>query len=117
MTAALLLLLPPGGRVGPEPILPLPLFRNRVFAVAITVVAITATALFGAFVFLPTFFQLVQGKSPSDAGLLTTPLMAGPIVASLIGGRLVSALGRYKRLSVLGLGLAIAGFIAIAAAV
>jgi hypothetical protein len=66
-------------RVAAEPILPLPLFRNRVFAVAITVVAITATALFGAFVFLPTFFQLVQGKSPSDAGLLTAPLMAGLI--------------------------------------
>jgi hypothetical protein len=43
--------------------------------------------------------------------------MAGLIVASVIGGRLVSALGRYKALSVLGLGLAIAGFIAIAAAV
>jgi EmrB/QacA subfamily drug resistance transporter len=35
-------------RVAAEPILPLPLFRNRVFAVAIAVVAVTATALFGA---------------------------------------------------------------------
>ena len=56
-------------RIAAEPILPLPLFRNRVFAVAIAVVAVTATALFGAFVFLPTFFQVVQGKSPSHAGL------------------------------------------------
>src|SRR3984893_4985816 len=114
--AALFVLLLARERVAAEPILPLPLFRNRVFAVAITVVAITATALFGAFVFLPTFFQLVQGKSPSDAGLLTAPLMAGLIVASVIGGRLVSALGRYKRLSMLGLGLAVAGLAAIARA-
>jgi EmrB/QacA subfamily drug resistance transporter len=114
--AALFVLLLARERVAAEPILPLPLFRNRVFAVAITVVAITATALFGAFVFLPTFFQLVQGKSPSDAGLLTAPLMAGLIVASVIGGRLVSALGRYKRLSMLGLGLAVAGLAAIATA-
>ena len=92
-------------RVAAEPILPLMLFRNRVFTVAIAVVTITATALFGAFVFLPTFFQLVLGKSPSHAGLLTAPLMAGLIVASVIGGRLVSALGRYKGLSVLGLSL------------
>ena len=42
--------------------------------------------------------------------------MAGLIVASVIGGRLVSAIGRYKGLSVLGLCLAIAGFVAIAAA-
>lgn len=63
------------------------------------------------------FDEEISSKSPSDAGLLTAPLMAGLIVASVIGGRLVSALGRYKALSVLGLGLAIAGFIAIAAAV
>ena len=43
--------------------------------------------------------------------------MGGLIVASVIGGRVVSALGRYKGLSVLELSLAIAGFVAIAAAV
>ena len=75
--AVLLMLLLARERVAAEPILPLPLFSNRVFAVAIGVVAVTATALFGAFVFLPTFFQLVLGKSPSHAGLLTAPLMAG----------------------------------------
>ena len=112
----LLLLLLARERVAAEPILPLPLFSNRVFAVAIAVVAVTATALFGAFVYLPTFFQLVQGKSPSHAGLLTAPLMAGMITASVIGGRLVSALGRYKALSVLGLALTSAGLGAIAAA-
>jgi EmrB/QacA subfamily drug resistance transporter len=112
----LLLLLLARERVKAEPILPLALFSNRVFAVAIAVVAVTATALFGAFVFLPTFFQLVQGKSPSHAGLLTAPLMAGMITASVIGGRLVSALGRYKALSVLGLALSSAGLGAIAAA-
>ena len=42
--------------------------------------------------------------------------MAGLIVASVIGGRLVSALGRYKALSMLGLALSIAGFVAIAVA-
>ena len=113
---ALLVLLLARERVAAEPILSLPLFRNPVFAVAVAVVAVTATALFGTFVYLPTFFQLVQGESPSDAGLLTAPLMAGLIVASVIGGRLVSALGRYKGLSVLGLGLAVAGLVAIAVA-
>jgi len=115
--AGLCVLLVARERVAVEPILPLALFGNPVFAVAVAVVAVTATALFGAFVFLPTFFQLVEGKSPSHAGLLSAPLMAGLIIASVIGGRLVSALGRYKGLAVLGLGLAITGFVAIAAAV
>jgi EmrB/QacA subfamily drug resistance transporter len=114
--AVLFVLLLARERVAAEPILPLMLFQNRVFIVAVAVVAVTATALFGAFVFLPTFFQLVEGKSPSHAGLLTAPLMGGLIVASVIGGRLVSALGRYKTLSMLGLGLSIAGFVAIAVA-
>ncbi len=114
--AALFALLLARERVAAEPILPLALFRNPVFAIAVAVVAITATALFGAFVFLPTFFQLVQGESPSQAGLLTTPMMGGLIVASVLGGRLVSARGRYKGLSLLGLGLAIAGLLAIATA-
>ncbi|HEY3911746.1 MAG TPA: MDR family MFS transporter [Stellaceae bacterium] len=113
---ALLALLVARERVAAEPILPLPLFRNPVFAIAVAVVALTATALFGAFVFLPTFFQLVEGESPSQAGLMTTPMMGGLIVASVLGGRVVSARGRYKGVSVLGLGLAIAGLAAIAAA-
>lgn len=58
----------------------------------------------------------MEGKSPSHAGVLTAPRMGGLIVASVIGGRVVSALGRYKGLSVLELSLAIAGFGAIAAA-
>jgi EmrB/QacA subfamily drug resistance transporter len=112
--AALFVVLLVRERVAAEPILPLPLFSNPVFAVAIAVITVTATALFGAFVFLPTFFQLVQGKSPAEAGLLTAPLMAGLILSSVIGGRLVSAIGRYKVLSLLGLGLAITGLAAIA---
>jgi MFS family permease len=45
--AALFVLLLTRERVAAEPILPLPLFSNRVFAIAIGVVAVTAMALFG----------------------------------------------------------------------
>lgn len=82
------------------------LFRNRVFVIAVLVTALTAMALFGAFVFLPTYFQLVLGLSPSTAGLLTAPLMGGLIVSSVVGGRIVSATGRYKMFPVIGLAVA-----------
>src|SRR4051812_22347683 len=78
-------------RTASEPLMPLRLFSNQVFVIAVAVTTLTATALFGAFVFLPTYFQLVLGLTPSTAGLLTAPLMGGLIIASIMGGRIVSA--------------------------
>ena len=86
-----------------EPILPLVLFQNPVFVVAASVVGLNAMALFGSLVFLPLFFQLVLGASPSHAGLMMAPMMGGVIVASVTGGRLVARTGRYKIFPVIGL--------------
>ncbi|HUB67732.1 MAG TPA: MDR family MFS transporter [Candidatus Methylacidiphilales bacterium] len=90
-----------------EPILPPRLFRNPVFTISVSVTGLNAMALFGSLVFLPLFFQLVLGASPSHAGLMMAPMMGGVIAASVAGGRLVSATGRYKIFPILGL---IAGF-------
>ena len=101
-------------RSAAEPILPPRLFRDRVFVVASSVVGLTAVALFGAVVFLPLFFQLVLGAPASKAGLLLSPLMGGVIVASVVGGRLLTRTGRYKFLPVTGLSVACAAFLALA---
>lgn len=90
-------------RLAPEPILPMRLFSNPVFLVSVTVIGLNAMALFGSLVFLPLFFQLVLGASPSRAGLMMAPMMGGVIVASITGGRLISAFGRYKIFPVIGL--------------
>ncbi len=97
-----------------EPILPPRLFRDRVFVVAATVMGLTAVALFGAVVFLPLFFQLVLGAAASQAGLMLSPLMGGVIVASVVGGRLLSRTGRYKFLPVTGLSVSCAAFLLLA---
>jgi len=89
-----------------EPMLPPYLFTNRIFVIAAIVTSLTAMALIGANVFLPLFFQLVEGASPSIAGLMVAPLMGGLITSSMIGGRLVSATGRYKIFAVWGLATA-----------
>jgi EmrB/QacA subfamily drug resistance transporter len=104
-------------RVASEPIVPLRLFADRVFVVSVAAIGLTSTALMGAFVFLPAFFQLVLGVSPSTSGLMTAPLMAGLILASVAGGRIVSATGRYKLLPVIGLVVAIVAFLALAIAI
>ena len=44
-----------------EPIIPLQLFKNRVFTVANALGFITGMVMFGALIFLPQYFQRVRG--------------------------------------------------------
>jgi MFS family permease len=51
-----------------EPILPLHLFRLRTFSVTSLVGFIVGFAMFGAITYLPAFFQVVRGISPTVSG-------------------------------------------------
>ena len=108
-------MLVPVERHAREPILPPALFRDRLFVRAVTVVALSMMAIFGTATFLPLFFQLELGASPLRAGLMMTPMMAGVIVASFLGGRAVSRLGRYKIFPIAGLALATLSLAGVAA--
>ncbi|MDE3203251.1 MAG: MFS transporter [Acidobacteriota bacterium] len=79
-----------------EPIIPLHLFRNRVFAVCNILGFISGTVMFGALLFVPEYFQLVRGVSPTISGFRMLPMLAGVLVTSISSGRAVSRLGRYK---------------------
>jgi MFS family permease len=57
-------------------------------------------AFFGAIVFLPRWFQVVEGFSPTNSGLAALPLMIGLIFSSIVSGLIVSRTGRYKWLLV-----------------
>jgi EmrB/QacA subfamily drug resistance transporter len=92
-----------------EPILPLGLFRNRVFSIANATTFFVAMTLFGAIVFLPEYMQLVTGASATVSGLLLLPLMGGFLVASIVSGRLVTRVGRYKVFVVVGGALLVLG--------
>jgi EmrB/QacA subfamily drug resistance transporter len=85
-----------------EPILPLQLFRNRVFAVASAIGLIVGFALFGSVTFLPLYLQVVKGESPTASGLQLTPLMAGVLVTSIASGQLISRFGRYRPFPIVG---------------
>ncbi|HEY3313767.1 MAG TPA: MDR family MFS transporter [Bacillota bacterium] len=95
--------------VAKEPILPLDLFKDRVFAVCNFVGFFMGLALFGAVVFVPLFMQGVVGISASDAGMVMTPMMFTVVLSSLLGGWLVSRVG-YRTQTVLGMGVLAAGF-------
>ncbi len=83
-----------------EPIVPLNLFRTRTYAASMVATFFAAFAFFGAIIFLPRWFQIVQGYSPTFSGLALLPLMAGLIVSSVASGLIVARTGRYKWLTV-----------------
>ncbi len=88
-----------------EPILPLTLFENRVFTVTSLIGFVVGFALFGAITFLPLYLQIVKGHSPTEAGLLLTPMMAGVLVTSIASGQVISRIGRYKPFPIVGTAL------------
>jgi EmrB/QacA subfamily drug resistance transporter len=85
-----------------EPILPLELFRNRIFDATSAIGFIVGLALFGAVTFLPFYFQVVKGYSATRSGLLLTPMMAGLLITSILSGNLISRFGRYKPFPIFG---------------
>jgi EmrB/QacA subfamily drug resistance transporter len=92
-----------------EPILPMRLFRNPIFAVSMVLLFCVGSALYTSDSFLPLFLQAVTGSSATKSGLLLMPLMIGVTVSSITTGRLTTRTGRYKIWPVVGLGLASIG--------
>jgi predicted MFS family arabinose efflux permease len=85
-----------------EPIIPLKLFRSTVFSIASSIGFVIGLAMFGAIIFIPLFLQLVYGVSPTSSGLRMLPLMAGLLTASILSGRAISKIGRYKVFPIVG---------------
>jgi EmrB/QacA subfamily drug resistance transporter len=79
-----------------EPIVPLRLFAGRSFSLATAATAVLGFAMFGSIIFVPLYLQIVKGATPTESGLLMLPMMVGIIGASVISGRVISAVGRYK---------------------
>jgi EmrB/QacA subfamily drug resistance transporter len=82
--------------VAPEPILPLGLFRLRIFTVSNIISFVSGVAMFGALAFLPQYLQLVHGVSATESGLLLLPLLVGLLAMSISSGIYISRTGRYR---------------------
>ena len=88
-----------------EPILPLSLFRNRSVSVSLIAVFLAGFGFFGAIIFVPRWFQVVLGSSPTESGYQILPLLAGLIVSSVVSGQIISRTGRYRWLIVMAMAL------------
>ena len=85
-----------------EPIIPLRLFQNTVFAIGNLYGFLAGVAMFGAIIFLPFYLQAVMGMSPTASGLAMLPAVIGILTTSIVSGRLISRTGRYKIYPILG---------------
>ncbi|MCS5722494.1 MFS transporter [Herbiconiux sp. CPCC 203407] len=99
-----------------EPIIPMALFTNRTFWLAVVASISVGVAMFGTSVFLSQYMQLARGKTPTESGIYTIPMIAGVLVSSIIIGQVISRTGRWKRYMVTGsvlltIGLALMGTI------
>jgi len=92
-----------------EPILPLRLFRNRVFSLTGGASFVLGLCMLGGAIFLPLFLQVATGASATNSGLLILPLTAGIVTMSITTGRLITRTGRYKHWPIIGSTFMIAG--------
>ncbi|MDO8616417.1 MAG: MDR family MFS transporter [Dehalococcoidia bacterium] len=92
-----------------EPLLPMSLFRDRVFTVSALVTLITGFAMFGSLFYIPLFVQGVTGSSATNSGLVTMPMMIAMAIASATAGQIMSRVGRYRLLGLTGMLAMVAG--------
>ncbi|MGW5260044.1 MDR family MFS transporter [Microbispora sp. NPDC004025] len=85
-----------------EPILPMRLFRNKIFSVGNSFGFLSGLAMFGGMIFLPVYLQAVQGMSPTVSGLALLPAVFGIFSTSIVSGQMMSRTGRYKIFPILG---------------
>jgi MFS family permease len=99
-----------------EPFIPLTMLAEPV------VLGIAAAGFFsigtivGLSIFIPIYVELVLQHSPSASGLVLIAFMVGATIGSMVAGRLMPKLDRYKLVPILGMPVGIASMILFALA-
>ncbi|MFI6484304.1 MFS transporter [Nonomuraea sp. NPDC050663] len=92
-----------------EPVLPLHLFKLRVFTMTSLVGFVVGFGMFGALTYLPLFMQVVYGVSATASGLHLLPMMVGTLGMSILSGQLIAKTGKYRIFPILGTAIATVG--------
>ena len=97
---------------GEDALLPLRLFGNRSFTVAGMGSVVMGAGMFGGLLLLPQYLQIVQGSSPTVAGLQMLPLVAGIMTGAMGAGVLIGRTGRYRIFPLVGIVLMVVALLA-----
>ena len=97
-----------------DPVLPLALLASRNVALAVGAGLLLGVAVFGTIGYLPSYLQLVQGLSPTHAGLMMLTLIGGLAMTTTMAAQVVRRTGRYKALPVAGAAVVAAALLGMA---
>jgi EmrB/QacA subfamily drug resistance transporter len=96
-----------------EAILPLSLFKSPTFSMSTILGVLVGVGMFGGMMTLPLILQIVMGASPTDAGFMMLPMVAGMMTATIISGQVTSRTGKYKIFMVVGPIVLTAGYLSL----
>jgi EmrB/QacA subfamily drug resistance transporter len=85
-----------------EPMIPLRLFANRIFAVASAISFLMSMVMIAMIILVPLEFELAGGLAPNEAGIRLIPMTGGTVLGSFTAGQLVSRTGHYRIFPILG---------------
>jgi EmrB/QacA subfamily drug resistance transporter len=85
-----------------NPVLDLRLFENRVFTTANLASFLLGAGFLSLIIFLPLFLQNVIGVRATESGLAVLPLSLGVVFGAIVSGQLVSRIGRYREIMLIG---------------
>jgi EmrB/QacA subfamily drug resistance transporter len=83
-----------------EPIFPLDLFKNRIFASASVISLLQMMILIGLVIYLPLFLQSVVGVSATGSGEAVTPMNLASVAGAALGGGMLAAIKRHKPITI-----------------
>ncbi|MFL6165610.1 MAG: MDR family MFS transporter [Ornithinibacter sp.] len=85
-----------------EPVIPLRLFRSRIFTAANIASFAVSMVMFGSIIYIPVYAQGVLGVDATNSGLILMPLMLGLIIMGILAGLVITRTGRYKAIMLTG---------------
>ena len=94
-----------------EPVIPLDIFRNKIFVVSVFVIFVTSMGFFGAITYIPLFVQGVLAKTATNSGLIMTPMVMAMVASNIISGQIVSRTGKYRLVAIFGMLMMTTGII------
>jgi EmrB/QacA subfamily drug resistance transporter len=97
-----------------QPIVPIELFSDRLFAASNLAGFAVGMAMFGAIMFVPLYVQDVLGSSATASGLVLTPLMLAMMLTSVGSGQVITRTGRYRWALILGPVIMAGGYVLLA---
>jgi EmrB/QacA subfamily drug resistance transporter len=85
-----------------EPVIPLSLFKSRVFASASILMFLVGIGMFGIILYTPLFVQGVLGETATGSGTVLTPLVFAMTAVSIASGQIIARVKRVKPFTLFG---------------